>query len=123
MSKLRKLIMAVLIVTVAVASYMFLSDGEFPSMFIEPEETKLTAIKVTVEPTKVEYILGEKFDPTGMVVTATYTKGDGTTATEVIPNADLTISPATLTTGDTSVTIAYSENDVVAVTTQAVTVS
>jgi hypothetical protein len=36
------------------------------------KSVKLLSIEITTQPDKKEYILGEKFDPTGMVVTATY---------------------------------------------------
>jgi len=48
--------------------------GDEPS----PPEKAVSGIAVTKQPDKVEYFTGESFDPTGMVVTATYS--DGTTA-------------------------------------------
>ena len=33
---------------------------------------ELSSIEITTPPTKTEYVAGEKFDPTGMVVTAKY---------------------------------------------------
>lgn len=78
----------------------------------EPEPT-LVRIEVTTEPTKVQYTEGETFDPTGMVVTATYS--DETTE-EV---TDYTYEPTeALTTEDTEVTITYEDKT----TTQAITV-
>ena len=88
-----------------------------------PLTRTLTSIAVTTPPTKTTYVNGDEFATAGMAVTATYTKGDGTTATAVVSNDDLTIAPATLTTGLTSVNIAYAENDVIAMTTQAITVN
>ena len=67
---------------------------------------KVKEIKITTPPTKTEYMAGDKFDPTGMVVTAHYT--DGTTA-------DLTAKDYTifhgdkLTQGQTYVTIQYND--------------
>ena len=45
---------------------------------LEEVVNEVVSIEVTTQPTKLTYIEGEKFDPTGMVVTATYE--DGTTA-------------------------------------------
>lgn len=63
----------------------------------------LESIAITTPPTKMAYISGESLDPTGMVVTATYTSG----ATGVVDNADLTFIPAELKTTDTSVEVSY----------------
>ena len=58
-------------------------------------------IVVTTSPTKTSYIEGQTFDPTGMVVTATY--NDGTS----FPVTDYDYSPKTLTKGTTVVTISF----------------
>lgn len=78
----------------------------------------LSSIAVTTAPTKTTYNEGETFDPTGMVVTATYT--DNTT--EAVTG--YTYSPnGALTTSDTEVTISYTESGVTRTTTQAITVN
>ena len=59
---------------------------------------------------------GESFDPTGMVVTATYT--DQTTAAVT----GYKVSPETLSQSDTAVTVSYTEGDVTKTATVAVTV-
>ena len=65
-------------------------------------EPFITDIEITTPPTKTTYVTGQSFDPTGMVVTATY--NDGTTA-EI---TDYTIDPSgSLSTTDTKVTINY----------------
>lgn len=69
--------------------------------FPATEGKAVTQIAVTAQPTKLEYIEGESFDPAGMVVTATY--DDGSTA-EV---SEYTVSPEILTVGTTAVTITY----------------
>ena len=84
----------------------------------------LKSIAVTAAPTKITYEAGEFFDPTGMVVTATYEDHAGVKAdkTETIAHNDLTFTPAlnvALTTETTSVTISYEGKE----TTQAITVS
>lgn len=72
----------------------------------------LTGIEVTTQPTKVTYQVGETFDPTGMVVTGTYS--DSSTA-EI---SDYTFSPSgALATTDTEVTITKDTfTDTVAIT-------
>ena len=66
----------------------------------------LESIEVTGELVKKEYIAGEKFDPTGLVVTAYYS--DGSSA--IIDNADCVFSPQSLVNqGEQTVTISYTE--------------
>ena len=78
----------------------------------------LSSIAVTTAPTKTTYNEGESFDPTGMVVTATYTDN----STEAITG--YTCSPdGALTTSDTEITISYTESGVTKTTTQAITVN
>lgn len=82
----------------------------------------LSSIAVTTAPDKTAYEAGESFDPTGMVVTATYVDADDSqhTKTVVLNNSDLTISPSTnLEAGTTSVSISYGGKS----TTQAITVT
>lgn len=63
---------------------------------------KLTGIRITNQPLKTTYTVGETFDKTGMVVTADY--DDGTT--EVI--TDYEVKPSgSLAAGDKSITISY----------------
>lgn len=78
---------------------------------------KLDSIAVTTPPTKTSYLSGESFDPTGMVVTATYTNGAklATTGYTVEPSGPL---PG----GITSVTIRYTEGGVTKTVTLTVTV-
>ena len=67
----------------------------------------LSSISVTTSPNKTAYAVGENFDPTGIVVTATYLDGSTKTVTDftVIDGSDLP-------TGKTSVNISYSEDGV-----------
>ena len=78
----------------------------------------LSRINVTTAPTKTTYLEGDKFDKTGMVVTATYSNNTTKTVT------DYTYSPSgALTTNNTSITISYTEGGVTKTTTQAITVT
>ena len=77
----------------------------------------LESIKITTPPTKTVYPEGEKFNPEGMKVTATYS--DETTE-EV---TDYIYTPTKeLTTGDTTITVSYTENEITKLATQAITV-
>lgn len=67
---------------------------------------KVERIEITTQPAKTEYKGGDKFDPTGMVVTAHYT--DGTTA--VLSRDQYVIFYGDkLTQGQTDVTIQYND--------------
>lgn len=59
-----------------------------------------TKIEVTSNPTKTAYIVGDQFDPTGMVVKATF--ADGSTA---VITDQVDYSPKTMTYGVTSVVV------------------
>lgn len=83
-----------------------------------PTTATLTGIKITKVPTKTEYKVGEKFDKTGMVVTAEYS--DGTTK-EV---TDYTYSPeGKLSELNTKITVTYKEGDVTKTAEQAIKVT
>lgn len=83
----------------------------------------LKSIAVTTPPTKTVYNETQTFDPTGMVVTATFsTSGSHADWTEDVD--DYTYSPTTpLTPSNTSITISYTWNEVEETTTQAITVN
>jgi len=78
----------------------------------------LSGIAVTTAPTKTTYNEGETFDPTGMVITATYSDN----STEAVTGYSYSPNGA-LTTSDTEITISYTENAVEKTTTQAITVN
>ena len=78
----------------------------------------LSGIAITTAPAKTTYTAGERFDATGMEVTATYS--DGSTAAVT----GYTVSPSgALTTSDASVTISYTEGGVTKTATQVITVN
>ena len=87
-----------------------------------PEEpttkTTLKSIAVTTQPTKTAYTEGDKFDPTGMVVTATYS--DETTKAV----SGYKFSPdGALKTTDNKITVSYTEGDVTVKVEVAITVT
>ena len=67
---------------------------------------KVESIEVTAPPTKTQYNAGDVFDPTGMVVTATYNNGKQAVVTdyEFEPKRELTAD-------DTAMTINYTGSD------------
>ncbi len=79
---------------------------------------KLESIAITTAPTKTAYVVGDSFDTTGMIVTATYTNGAKLNVT------GYTYSPSgALSDGDTSITISYTEKGVTKTATQSITVA
>ena len=93
------------------------ADGTTFTIGREQEEKELKSISITNPPDKTQYLTGETFDPTGMVVTATYSDG----STENI--TDYTISPnGPLTIDYSQITISYTEDDITATTTQSITI-
>lgn len=78
----------------------------------------LSSIAISTPPTKTKYNSGEKFDPTGMVVTATY--GDSGATQDVTKH--VTYAPDTITQAG-NVTVSYTENGVTKTATQAVTLN
>ena len=65
----------------------------------------VSKIEIAHAPTKVDYVAGETFDPTGVRIKVTYTSG----ATETIykTNPGLTYSPDVLSQSDTAVTFTF----------------
>ena len=79
-------------------------------------QKEVTSLTVTKAPDKIVYIEGEYFDPTGMVVSATWS--DGTVETDVSSSDKFSFYAKALTISDTKISIYYYE----AVTTVEVTV-
>ena len=113
------------------ASYSGTSTGSALVLYKLVDNTTwdLESIAVKTAPTKVTYEAGEHFDPTGLVITATYSDHDGVKDNKTVDVAynnttaeQFTFSPATsaaLTTSNTSVSITWGEVS----TTQAITVN
>ena len=78
----------------------------------------LTGIAVTTAPTKTSYDDGDAFDSTGMAVTATY--ADGTMSSV---NGWTVTDGASLSEGQTSVTVSYTEGGVTQTATTPITVT
>ena len=76
----------------------------------------LDSIEISTEPTKTSYYVGETFDPTGMVVTATYS--DATSSTV----SGYTYSTSALTLEDDEIEISYTERGITKTATQEITV-
>ena len=79
---------------------------------------KLTHIEVTTPPNKIIYVEGERFDKTGMVITAYYDNNTDSIVTEY------TYTPTeVLTTDDTQILIFYTEEGVTKKTTSPIIVN
>ncbi|MGN0699674.1 MAG: bacterial Ig-like domain-containing protein, partial [Oscillospiraceae bacterium] len=82
--------------------------GKSTKQAITVADKQLSSIAVKTAPRKTNYIDGEKFDPTGLVITLTYNNGK----TEDVAYCDstkdgFTFAPETLAVGDKEVTITY----------------
>lgn len=74
------------------------------------DDVTLSSIAIKTAPTKVSYTAGEKFDPTGLVITKTMSDETTEDVAYAGNESDFTFEPSlstALTTGDTSVTITY----------------
>ena len=105
----------------AVKPYATSGISNYPLVTAYKAAPLATSISVKTAPTKTSYYAGETFDPTGLVITATYASGNVD-----VPYADneskFTFSPdldTALQTTDVSVSITYEEKS----TTQAITVA
>lgn len=78
---------------------------------------KLAGVSIVSPPDKLVYKSGDSFDPSGMVVNATYTNGASLEIT------GYTYSPQVLTDGVTAVTVSYAEGRTVKTAAQPVTVT
>lgn len=85
----------------------------FDIVYEKPSDKTLSSIAVTTAPAKTKYVPGESFDPTGMVVTATFDDNSN----EKVDLSKCSFNPTTITAaGDVMVT--YKEKNAI----QAVTV-
>lgn len=82
------------------------------------EEKTLEGIEVSEEPAKTTYTEGEKFDKTGMKITAKYSDGSSKEVT------DYTYTPeGNLLESDSKITITYTEGNITKTTEQEITVN
>lgn len=99
------------------------SSGQKPVYLWKEIATKtLSSISVNTSPTKIAYEAGDYFDPTGLVITRTYSDTTFDTYSYANHTSEFTFNPTTstaLTTSHTSVTITYGGKS----TSQAITVS
>lgn len=82
------------------------SDEVVAAYTIAAAAKTLNGIEVTTDPTKTTYIFGESFDPTGMVVTATYSDASPEEVTGYTTNAETVFASAGT---DKDVTVTYQE--------------
>ena len=94
--------------------------GNYLVDYKAPVEKVLKSIAISGEATKTTYFEGEVFDPTGLVVTATYEDE----STEVVTSrVEWTFNPETLTLGTTEVNVTATYGEKTASKTVAVTVA
>jgi len=109
------------VITGTVAAVQGVSRSAQATYTVTVTMPQLHNISVTTQPTTTSYYENETFDPTGMVITATYVNG----YTQVIEKG-LTYDPSTdtpLTTSDTNVRVSYTEGDVTVETEVTITVT
>ena len=94
--------------------------GNYLVEYNAPVEKVLKSIAISGEATKTTYKEGEAFDPTGLVVTATY---DDESTRVVTNGVKWTCTPATLTLGATEVNVTATYGEKTASKTVAVTVT
>ncbi|MDE5667798.1 MAG: bacterial Ig-like domain-containing protein, partial [Clostridia bacterium] len=73
--------------------------------------SNVSSVAVTTQPTQKTYTAGDRFNPSGMVLTATYGSRTETVSGYTVTNG------ASLNAGQTSVTVSYTENGVTKTTT------
>ncbi len=86
-------------------------------------EKEIQGIEITTPPTKIDYIVGEKFDPAGMVVSVVYAGEDG--KKEVLDASAYTLSPSAtdaLETKNRNVTVTYEKDGKTYTAKQSITV-
>lgn len=103
-------------VTASVTSDGVTKTVEIPvTVSAKLNSTKLTGIAVKTQPTKIVYNEGDSFDPTGLVITGTYTKtySDSTTQSYTQDNMDYSVVDGdSLKATQKSVKIRVSDNGV-----------
>lgn len=127
MNKIKKVFLTMLIACLAVCMsvFMLVACGDDPSTPSGKGEAKLKSIAVTKDPTKVVYVSGSEFDPTGMEVTAYYDNNKS----KVLGATDYTYSaPNMLLAPDQfeatkQVEIAYTEKLIEKITTLTITIT
>ena len=88
------------------------------TLYAQWTQIVLSSIAITTPPAKTAYTVGETFDPSGMIVTASYS--DASTATVT----GYSVSPSgSLATSDSAVTVSYMEDGVTATATVEITVT
>jgi len=88
----------------------------------QASQVTLSSISVNTSPTKTSYTLGEYFDPSGLVITRTYSDNSSNTYTYAGHESEFSFDPTLLTpltTSNTSVTISYDGKN----TSQSITVT
>jgi len=96
------------------------SETDYDAVWGDIDRTPLS-IAVTTNPTKMSYEQFDEFDPTGMLVTLTYSDG----SSRVIANVtQFTFTPSVLATaGSVTITVSWTDGEFILTTTLTVTVT
>lgn len=84
-------------------------SGQSGSATINVVAKAIASLAKSGTASKLEYNIGEAFDPTGLTFTATYNNGD----TAVIDHSQLSFEPETFSAGDTEVEVLFGGQSVV----------
>ncbi len=98
------------------------SAGEVYHFYVNPAPAVLDGIEITRSAASMAHANGQEFDKSKIEVTAKYSDG----SSKILDAAEYDVTyqnGATLKTGDTSVTISYTEDDVTKTATQTVSVA
>ena len=85
-------------------------QGKTATVSVNVQKVEVTGITVTAGPSKTEYFVGDKFDPAGMTVTATYNSGKTENITNITAQNAQGVSwtpKEGLTESTTKITITY----------------
>ncbi|MDE6676381.1 MAG: bacterial Ig-like domain-containing protein, partial [Clostridia bacterium] len=129
MSKTRKTLIALFSVMLMVCV------GLFTLTACGGSKQTLDSIRISKQPTKRAYVIGEEFNPAGMEVTAKYVKGDKAGDEKVITDYTVTVDSNYVdasgkfkladgvTSGRVTITVSYSEKEITKTATTTATVT
>ncbi|MCQ2743047.1 MAG: bacterial Ig-like domain-containing protein [Bacilli bacterium] len=99
-----------LLETIALKSDKYLYVHSITVQWSDEEEKTLSSVSISDSPIKKTYIEGETLNPTGLVVTGTYSDGSEETITEGV---EWIFDPETFSAGDTSCEVMAEVGDIV----------
>ncbi len=82
------------------------------SVTLAVKDAALNDLEIAVQPNKRAYLVGETFDPAGMVVKAKYTGNSGASEQDVTDKITIADAEKALTAADNKVTVSYEEGGI-----------